>query len=177
MQNMRLYIFWFALIFLSGCCRNAVCECLGNWHDAVGFQFVKLPSEGGFSDNEVDTVILYRMDTANIVLDSVQLYKDTTRLDEYVTFDSTHYLLILGGWLGIYGAENKIDVNQHYFRISLLDGTHFDITDINIQNETYQQSKCCECSRNIQKTLKINGIAYNLTGKEELGEIAIPLKQ
>ncbi len=117
------------------------------------------------------------MDTANIVLDSVQLFKDSTRTDEYVTFDSTHYLLILGGWLGIYGAENKINLNEHHFRISLSDGTHFDITDIHLQNETYQENKCCECSRNTKKTLKVNGIDYDITGKEDLGDIVIPLKK
>lgn len=173
---MRLYILGFILLFLNACCGKVICDCWLKWHDAIGFQFVKLPLEGGFSAEEIDTLRLFRMDKNDVVLDSMELYKDIEKVDEYMTFDSTHYLLILGGWMGIYGESNKIDINQHHFRIKLLDGTTFEITDIDVQNDTYKINKCCECANNIKKTLKINGIDYDITGKEELGDIAIPLK-
>ncbi len=174
---MRLYKFFFLFFLLNSCCGRVVCDCLGNWYDAIGFQFVKLPLEGGFAEADIDTVRFYRLDIDEVVLDSVELYRDTSHADEYMTFDSTHYLLILGGWMGIYGTENKIDLTKHHFRLSLLDGTQFNITDIVLENETYKVNKCCECPKNIQKTCKVNGQVYDLSGKEELGEIAIGLKQ
>lgn len=176
---MRLIFLLLAVLMLNSCCGRVICDCWDDWHDAIGFEFVHLPSEGGFDATEIDTIRLYRLDKSHIVLDSLELYRDTSNYgtEEFMTFDSTRYLLMLGGWMGIYGTQNKIDLNENDFRIRLLDGTSFDITDIALETETHKVNRCCECPTNVKKTFKVNGADYDLTGKKDLGEIAIELKK
>ena len=176
---MRLSLFCLIILILNGCCGGAKCDCVGYWYDAIGFQFVKLPSEGGFATSQIDTIHLIRLDTSNLALDSLELYRDTMNngAEEFITFDSTRYLLMFGSWMGIYSNDNKVNFAENNFQIRLLDGTHFDITDIKIETNVDKVNKCCECPKNTKKTLKVNGVEYDLTGKAELGEIAIDLKQ
>lgn len=139
-----------ALLFLFGGCT---CDCFDEGEKAINFQFTMLPEVNGFSQNDINEVILYKLQKGTQTkLDSIktpELFRysccDVISLDEYGLFAGNDF------WNYDYSIKTK---SNHTFAV----------TDIVVEGKL-SGSIICKCYSNTRKTFKVNGVHYDLTNK------------
>ena len=147
---------------LSGCC-NYGCDCFDECDRAIGFSFSTDSLNSGFSNAEIDTIVLYKLVKGqNNPVDSINLYlfPGNTSLSTRPEGD-----WMCGAFRGFtiseVGPFRGDDFGQFDYRILIPKIKTFNITNIDVQGHMKGNS-CCKCYKNDKKNLELDGISQDL---------------
>ena len=142
---MKLFsCFLYTMLIL--CIYSCTCKCSHLELNTVYFKFKIGAGPGSFTDQEVDTIIVYRLvKNTNTKVDSVIIYDKSFSLNE-----SESYFKSTSFW-------------DNDYRIKTQTSKDFLISEIQI--ESAEEKNRCKCFVNTSKKFKVNGMAFDLSGK------------